>query len=43
MVRVQAEFMQSLVNAMGEQTKELTEAYTKAVADIARKPFADMS
>ncbi len=35
MVRLQAEFMQSLVNAMGEQTKELT--------DIARKPFAGMS
>jgi hypothetical protein len=43
MVRIQAEFMQSLVNAMGEQTKELTEAYTKAAADIAKKPFASTS
>jgi hypothetical protein len=43
MVRIQVEFMQSLVNAMGEQTKELTEAYTKAAADIAKKPFASTS
>jgi len=43
MLRIQAEFMQSLMKAMGEQTKELTEAYTKAAADIARKPFAGTS
>ena len=30
MARIQTEFMQSLVNAIGEQTKELTETYTKA-------------
>ncbi len=43
MVRIQTEFMQSVVNAMGEQTKDLTEAYTKAAADIAKKPFPSMS
>jgi hypothetical protein len=43
MARIQTELMQSLVNAMGEQTKELTETYTKAAADIAKKPFASIS
>ena len=43
MVRIQTEFMQSFVNAMGEQTKELTETYAKTAADIAKKPFAGMS
>jgi hypothetical protein len=43
MARIQTEFMQSLVNSMGEQTKELTEAYAKTAADIAKKPFAGMS
>jgi hypothetical protein len=43
MVRIQTEFMQSLLNAMGEQTKELTETYAKTAADIAKKPFAGMS
>ena len=43
MVRIQAEFMQSLVNAVGEQTKTLAEAYTKTAADIAKKPFSGMS
>ena len=43
MVRIQTEFMQSFVNAMGEQTKELTETYAKMAADIAKKPFAGMS
>jgi hypothetical protein len=43
MVRIQTEFIQSFVNAMGEQTKELTETYAKTVADIAKKPFAGMS
>ena len=43
MVRVQTEFMQSLVNAMGDQTKALAEAYTKTVADLAKKPLAGMS
>jgi hypothetical protein len=43
MVRIQTEFMQSLVNAMGEQTKELTETYAKTAADIAKKPFSGMS
>jgi hypothetical protein len=43
MVRIQTEFMQSFVNAMGEQTKELTETYAKTAAAIAKKPFAGMS
>ncbi len=43
MVRAQTEFVQSLVNAMGEQTKELTEAYAKTSADIVRKPFTSSS
>ena len=43
MVRIQTEFMQSLVKAMGEQTKELTETYTKAASDIVKKPFASIS
>ena len=36
MVSVQTEFMQSLVNTMGDQTKDLTEAYSKPVADLAK-------
>ncbi len=43
MVRIQAEFMQSLANAVGEQTKTLAEAYTKTAADVAKKPFTGMS
>jgi hypothetical protein len=43
MVRIQAEFMQSLVSAVGEQTKTLTEAYTKTAADVAKKPLSGMS
>ncbi len=43
MLRIQTEFMQSLVNAMGEQTKDLTEAYAKTAADVAKKPFPGMS
>ena len=39
MVRIQTEFMQSLVNTFGEQTKLLAEAYTKTAADVAKKPF----
>jgi hypothetical protein len=43
MVRIQTEFIQFFVKAMGEQTKELTETYAKTAADIAKKPFAGMS
>ena len=43
MVRIQAELMQSLVNAVGEQTKTLAEAYTKTAADVGKKPFPGMS
>ena len=43
MVRIQAEFMQSLVNAFGEQTNSLAEAYTKTAADTLKKPISGMS
>jgi hypothetical protein len=43
MVSIQTEFMQSLVNAFGEQTKTLAEAYTKTATDVAKKPFSGMS
>jgi hypothetical protein len=42
MVRIQTEFMQSLVNAFGEQTRSLGEAYTKAASDAVKKPLAGM-
>jgi hypothetical protein len=40
MVRIQADFMQSLMKAFGEQS--LAEAY-KAAADMAKKPMSGMS
>jgi hypothetical protein len=40
-VRVQSDYMQFLMNAFGEQS--LAEAYTKAAADIAKKPVSGMS
>jgi hypothetical protein len=43
MVRVQTEFMQSMMNAAGEQTRSLAEAYTKTAADTAKKPVSGMS
>jgi len=43
MVQIQTEFMQSLVNAMGEQTRALTEAYTKTAADLTKNRLASMS
>jgi hypothetical protein len=43
MVRIQTEFMQSLVKAFGEQTKSLTEAYTKTAADTVKRPLTGMS
>jgi hypothetical protein len=42
MVRIQTEFMQSLVNAFGEQTKSLAEAYTKTAGDAVKKPLTGM-
>jgi hypothetical protein len=42
-VRVQTEFMQSLMKAAGEHTRTLAEAYTKTAADIAKKPMSGMS
>ena len=43
MVRIQAEFTQSLTSAFGEQTKSPTEAYTKTAADTLKKPISGMS
>jgi hypothetical protein len=43
MVRIQTEFTQSLTSAFGEQTKSLTEAYTKTAADTLKKPISGMS
>ena len=43
MTQIQIEFMQSMVNAFGEQTKSLAEAYTKAAEDVAKKPLTGMS
>jgi hypothetical protein len=43
MVRIHTEFMQSLVNAMGEQTRALAEAYTKTAADLTKNPLPSMS
>jgi phasin family protein len=43
MVRIQTEFMQSLMNAAGEQTRSLAEACTKTAADAAKKPVSGMS
>jgi hypothetical protein len=42
-VRVQSDFMQSLMKAAGEQTSSLAEAYTKTAADVAKKPLSGMS
>jgi hypothetical protein len=38
-VRIQTEFIQSLANAFGEQTKTLTEEFTKTAADVLKKPL----
>ena len=38
-VRIQTEFMQVQLNAFGEQTKSLGEAFTKATTDAVKKPF----
>jgi len=43
MVRVQGDFMQSLMKAAGEQTSSLAEAYTKTAADAVNKPVLGMS
>jgi hypothetical protein len=42
-VLIQAEFMQSLMSAFGDQTKSLSEEYTKAATDVLKKPFAGTS
>jgi hypothetical protein len=43
MAHIQTEFMQSLANAFGEQTKSLTEAYNKTAADALKKPIVGIS
>jgi hypothetical protein len=40
MVRIQTDFMQSLMNAAGEQTRSLAEAYTKTASNVAKKPLS---
>jgi hypothetical protein len=42
-VGIQTHFMQNLATAFGEQTKSLTEAYTKTAADTINKPFGGTS
>jgi hypothetical protein len=42
-VRIQSDFMQSLMKAAGEQTSSLAEAYTKTAADAAKKSLSGMS
>jgi hypothetical protein len=42
-VRIQTEFMQSMIASFGEQTKSLTDAYTQAAAGIVKKPLVGMS
>jgi len=39
MVRIQTEFMQTLLKAFQEQTKNLGEAFTKAAASAGNTPF----
>lgn len=39
MVRIQSEFMQTLLKAFGEQAKSLGEAYTKTATATAKTPF----
>jgi hypothetical protein len=43
MVRIQTEFMQSLVNTFGERTKSLADAYTKTAAEAMKNPLSGMS
>jgi len=43
MVRIQTEFMQSLMSAFGEQTKTVAEEYTKLAADMLKKPLGGIS
>jgi hypothetical protein len=40
MLSIQIEFMKSMVNTLGEQTKSFAEVYTNAAADVVKKPFA---
>jgi hypothetical protein len=43
MVRIQTEFMESLVNTFGEQTKSLADAYTKTATEAMKNPLSGMS
>jgi len=38
-IRIQTEFMQVQLNAFGEQTKSLGEAFAKTVTEAVKKPF----
>jgi hypothetical protein len=43
MVRVQTDFVQSLVHAFGEQTKSLAETYTQSATTLLKKPPTGLS
>jgi hypothetical protein len=43
MVRVQTDFMQSVMNAAGEQTRSLADACAKAASGVVKKPLAGIS
>jgi hypothetical protein len=38
-IRIQTEFMQTQFQALGEQTKSLGEAFTKAATEAMKPPF----
>jgi len=38
-IRIQTEFMQAQFNAFGEQTKSLSEAFTKTITEAVKTPF----
>jgi hypothetical protein len=38
-LRIQTEYMQKQFQAFGEQTKSLTESFTKATTGVVKNPF----
>ena len=41
-IRIQTEFMQTQFNVLGEQTKSLGEAFTKAATEAVKTPFQNL-
>jgi len=39
MIQIQSEFMQTQMTALGEQTRVLSESYSKAATDATKMPF----